>query len=91
MERTGMKLLKWSQQEMMKAWVEGEMLGMGQGDRVPKHFRIIKRMVREYEVSKTQGCAGAGWHWLGRSCTAFPNSLLRDVMLRALNPLWEKH
>lgn len=39
MERTGMRLLKWSQQEMMKAWVEGEMLGMGQGDRVPRTFQ----------------------------------------------------
>lgn len=87
MERTGTRLSKWSQQEMMKAWVEGEMLGMGRETGSQEHFRIIKRTVRECEVSKMQGCAGAGWHWLGRLCTSFPSSILRDVILRALNQL----
>ena len=52
---------------MMKTWAEGEMLGMGKGDRSQGHFKIIRRTrVRESEVSKMQGCAGAGWHWLRR-------------------------
>lgn len=47
----------------MKAWTEGEMLGMREGERSQGHFKIIKRLVRECKVSKMQGCAGTSWPW----------------------------
>ena len=41
---------------MTKTWAEGEMLSMGEGNRLQEHFKIIRRIrIRESEVSKLQG------------------------------------
>lgn len=49
--------------------------GDGEGGQVPGHFKMIKRAVREGEVSKTQGCPGASRYWLSRLTVSISSQL----------------
>jgi len=59
---------------MTKTWAEGEMLSMGEGNRLQEHFKIIRRIrIRE---GSCRGAAGelAGTGSGDQLCTSFPNS-----------------
>lgn len=69
-------------QAAMKACPEGEMLGMGQGDRSQQHFKIIKRKSGGVSCAKCRDVLDPASNGSGkRLCTSFPSSGLRDVKL----------
>lgn len=49
------------------------MLGMGEWNRSQGHSKMIKRTVREGEVSKMQGGPGASPYWLSRLTVCIPS------------------
>ena len=54
---------------MTKTWAEGEMLSVGEGNRLQEHFKTIRRIrVRESEVSKLQG----SWLALAQGASCVP-------------------